>query len=97
MASLIHPSSVESTTSKLDLFVSLSQTSLDDECFTEYHPVTVLTLTRPIEFTISAENSNYIDLPNTFLCVRTSVTAANGANMVADVETAPECNFLHTL
>ena len=74
-----------------------SQTSLDDGSFTEYHPVSVLTSTGPIEFTISAENSNYIDLANTFLYVRASVTAADGTDLEADVEIAPECNFLHTM
>ena len=98
MASLIHPSSAQSTTSQLDLFsVPPSQTSLDDGSFTEYHPVSVLTSTGPIEFTISAENSNYIDLANTFLYVRASVTAADGTDLEEDVEISPECNFLHTM
>ena len=98
MASLIHPSSAQSTTSQLDLFsVSPSQTSLDDGSFTEYHPVSALTSTEPIEFTISAENSNYIDLANTFLYVRASVTAADGTDLEADVEITLECNFLYTM
>ena len=71
MATLVHPSSAESTTSQLDLFsVPPSQTSLEEGSFTEYHPLSVLTSTGPIEFTISAENSNYIDLTNSFLYVR---------------------------
>ena len=97
-ASLIHLSSAQSTTSRLDLFsVISSQTRLDDGSFTEYHPVSVLTSTGPIEFTISAENSNYIDLDNTFLYVRASVTAADGIDLEADVEISPECNFLYTM
>ena len=78
MATLVHPSSAESTTSQLDLFsVPPSQTSLEEGIFTEYHPVlSALTSTGPIEFTISAENSNYIDLANSFLYVRASVTTA---------------------
>ena len=74
-----------------------SQTSLKEGSFTEYHPVSVLTSTGPIEFTISAENSNYIDLANSFLYVRASVTTAAGADLAENVEIAPECNFLHTL
>ena len=98
MATLVHPSSAESTTSQLDLFsVPPSQTSLEDGSFTEYHPVSVLTSTGPIEFTISAENSNYIDLANSFLYVRASVTTSNGADLAKTAEIAPECNFLHTL
>ena len=98
MATLVHPSSAESITSQLDLFsVPPSQTSLEERSFTEYHPVSVLTSTGPIEFTISAENSNYIDLANSFLYVRASVTTAAGADLAKNVEIAPECNFLHTL
>ena len=98
MASLIHPSSTQSTTSQLDLFsVPPSQTSLDDGSFTEYHPVSALTSTGPVEFAISAENSNYIDLANTFFYVRASVTAADGTGLEAGVEISPKCNFLHTM
>ena len=98
MATLVHPSSAESTTSQLDLFsVPPSQTSLEDGNFTEYNPVSVLTSTGPIKFTVSAENSNYIDLANSFLYVRASVTESDGSDLAKDVEIAPECNFLHTL
>ena len=50
MTTLLHPSSAESNTFQLDLFsVPPSQTSLEDGSFTEYHPVSVLTSTGPIE------------------------------------------------
>ena len=98
MTTLVHLSSAESTTSQLDLFsVPSSQTSLEDDSFTEYHPVSVLTTTGPIEFTISAENSNYIDLTNSFLYMRASVTMSNGADLAKTAEIGPECNFLHRL
>ena len=98
MATLVHPSSAESTTFQLDLFsVPPSQTSLEDGSFTEYHPVSVLTSTGPIEFTISAKNFNYIDLANSFLYARASVTTSNGADLAKTAKIAPECNFLHTL
>ena len=81
--------------SQLNLFsVPPSQTSLEEGSFTEYHPVSVLTFTGPIEFTISAENSNYIDLANSFLYVRASVTTAAGVGLAKNVKIAPECNFL---
>ena len=98
MASLIHHSSAELTTSQLDLFsVPPSQTSLNEGSLTEYRPVSILISKGPIKFAISAKNFNYIHLANTFLCVRASVTVADGANLVADAEIAPECNFLLTL
>ena len=39
----------------------------------------------------------YIDLANTFLYVRASVTKADDTALAEDTEIAPECNFLHTL
>ena len=90
--------SAESTASQLDLFsVPPSQTSLENRSFTEYHPVSVLTSTGSIEFRVSTENSNYIDLANSFLYVRTNMTTAAGANLAEGVEVAPECNVLSTL
>ena len=98
MASLIHPSSAESVTSQLDLFaVPATQTALEDGQFTEYRPVSVLTNEGPIEFHIAAENSNYIDLENSFLYVRASVTQADGSALEENAVVAPECNFLHTM
>ena len=98
MVTLVHPSLAESTTSQLNLFlVRPSQTSLEDSSFTEHHPVSVLTFTGPIEFAVSAENSNYIDLANNFLYVRASVTESDGADLEKGVEIAPKCNYLHTL
>ena len=94
MATLVHPSSAESTTSQLDLFcVPPSQTNLEDGNFTKYHSVSVLTSTGPIKFTVSAENSNYIDLANSFLYVRASMTGSDRSDLAKDVEIAPECNF----
>ena len=98
MATLVNSSSAESTTSQVDLFsVPASQTSLEEGSFTEYHPVSILTSTGPIELTISAENSNYIDLANSFLYVRASVTTAAGADFAKNVKIALKCNFLHTM
>ena len=95
METLVHTSSAESTTFQLDLFsVPPSQISFEEESFTEFH---VLTSTGSIEFTLGAENSNYIDLANNFLYVRAIVINAAGADLAEDAEIAPKCNFLHTL
>ena len=98
MASLVHPSSAESETSQLDLFsVPPTQTSLEDGFYTEYRPICILTSEGPVEFCYAAENSNYIDLANTLLYIRASVTTEAGANFAEDTAIAPDCNFLHTL
>ena len=98
MASLVHQSSAESVSSQLNLFsVPPTQTSLEDEFYTKYRPVSVLTSEGPIEFSTAAESTNYIDLANMLLYVRASVTTEAGADLAADTAIAPECNFQHTL
>jgi len=98
MALLVHPNSSESITSQFDLFlVPPTQTSLEDGFFTEYRPASILTSEGPVEFYIAPETANYIDLANTFLYVRFSVTADAGVALKNEVAIAPECNFLHTL
>ena len=51
----------------------------------------------PVEFCVSAENSNKISVANTFLNVRKSMIAGDGTALAEDFKHAPECNFLHTL
>ena len=98
MASLVHPSSTESVTSQLDLFsVPTNQTSLEDDMFTEYRPISIFTNEGPIEFCIAAETFNYVNFANTFFYVKAAVTTDAGANLEADEEVVPECNFLLTL
>ena len=98
MAALIHPHSGESVTSQLDLFaVPTTQTSLEYGQYVEFHPVATLTDAGPLEFLISAENTNYIDLANSYLYVRASITNADGSALAENAVVAPECNFLHTL
>ena len=50
-----------------------------------------------MEFCIAAESSQHINLANTFLYVRASVTQANDATLEENSKIAPKCNFLHTL
>ena len=67
MASLVHQSSAESVSSQLNLFsVPPTQTSLEDEFYTKYRPVSVLTSEGPIEFSTAAESTNYTILQTCF-------------------------------
>ena len=50
-----------------------------------------------MNFVLTRETFNYIDLANSFLYVRVSTTTADGSALAADCELAPECNFLHSL
>ena len=82
----------------MDLFkVPPTQISLEEGFFTEYRPVPVLTSVRSVEFCINSETFDYIDLANSFLSVRGSITTADRSALAADCEIAPECNFLHSL
>ena len=71
MATLVHPSLAEFTTSQLDLFsVPPSQTSLEDGNFTEYHPVSVLTSTGPINLQLVLKIPTTLNWPIAFFtCV----------------------------
>ena len=79
------------------VFDALKSNRFKDGNFTEYHPVSVLTSTGPIEFTVSSENSNYVDLANSFLYVRASLTTAAEVDLAENGKVASEYNFLHTL
>ena len=59
----------------------------------------MLTSEGPVEFCISAKNSNYCTsiLFNIFLYVSVSITAADGTALAENTEIAPECNFLYIL
>ena len=81
------PSLAKYITSQLDLFSVLpGQTSLENGSFTKYHPVSVLTSSGPIEFTVSAKNSNYNDFANSFLYVSANITTAAGTDLAEDVK-----------
>ena len=98
MTLLIDKQSAESIRSELDLFKAPpTQTSLEDVFFAEYCPVSILTSKGPVKFCINSETFNYIDLANSFLYVRATITTADGSALAADYEIAPECNFLHSL
>ena len=95
---LIHPQSCECIHSGLDLFsVPPTQTAVEEGQFVEYHPLAALAHNAPIEFAISGNSEEYLDLTNSFLCVTAKVTKANGQNMDVNDDAAPANLFLHSL
>lgn len=95
---LVHPNSCECLHSGLDLFsVPPTQTAVEEGQFVEIHPLASISQGTPIEFAISGNSEEYLDLFNTFLHVRAKVTLADGSNLPADVEVTPVNYFLHSL
>ena len=91
----INESSCECMKSELDLFtVPPTQTSVS---WVEYHPISTITNTVPIEFDVSSSGEDYMDFANSYLYVRAKLQRANGANIEDGDEVGPVNNFLHSL
>ena len=94
----IHEGSCECAKSELDLFsVPATQTSIESGIYVEYHPISSITGSSPIEFDVTASGDDYLDLANSLLCVRAKITRANGDNLDAADTVAPVNNLLHSL
>jgi hypothetical protein len=67
----IHEGSCECAKSELDLFsLPSTQTSIESGIYVEYHPISNITGGATIEFDVTATGDDYLDLANSFLCVR---------------------------
>ena len=94
----IDASSCECTKSELDLFsVPPTQTSIENGTFVEYHPISAIAGSAPIEFDISASGEDYMDLANSYLFVKAKIQRADGANLANTDEVGPINNFLHSM
>ena len=96
---LIHPLSCECIKSELDLFgVPLTQTSVEEESFVEYEPITaVKDSDDTIEFKIAETDSEYIDLKNSFIRVKAKIVDADGEILGATADVTPVNFWLHAL
>ena len=76
-----------------------TQTSVDSGSWVEYHPISTITNTAPIEFDVSSSGEDYMDFANSYLYVRAKLKLqrANGANIEDGDEVGPVNNFLHSL
>jgi hypothetical protein len=94
----IHEGSCECAKSELDLFsLPSTQTSIESGIYVEYHPISNITGGAPIEFDVTATGDDYLDLANSFLCVRAKITRINGDDLDAADTVGPVNNFLHSL
>ena len=94
----VHHESLQCTKSELDLFtIPATQTSIHKGQWIEYHPLSNITDTGPIEFNVSGTGEEYLDLARTQLYVKAKITKANGTALDADTQVGPVNLFLHSL
>lgn len=93
-----HSQSCDCTKSELDLFaVPPTQTTVDHGFWTDAHPVATLTDHTPIEFHLTGDGENYLDLRNTFLYVKASINMPDNSAMADAVKAGPINNWMHSL
>jgi hypothetical protein len=94
----IREGSCECAKSELGLFSLPSmQKSIECGIYVEYHTISKITGGALIEFNMTATGDDYLDLANSFLCVRVKFTGINGDNLNAADTIGPVNNFLHSL
>ena len=95
---LIHRQSCESVDTGLDLFsIPPTQTTVEDDQFVEFQPLSSLSPSAPIEFAISRGGTEYLDFSNTYLHVRAKVTKADRSDLDAGADVAPINYWFHSL
>jgi len=88
----------ECLNSELDLFsVPLTQTSVENGNWVEYHLLTNVGDDSPIEFDINGTSEDYIDFANTMLLVRAKIVQLDGTNIDDTTPVGPTNLWLHSL
>ena len=94
----VHMDSCECVKSELDLFsVPPTQTSVENGNWIEYHPLTTVDDGSPIEFDVSGNGEDYIDLANTMIYIQAKIIKQDGTNLGANDSVGPANLFLHSL
>ena len=94
----VHHESQECTKSELDLFtIPATQTSITKGQWIEYHPLSNITDSGPIEFNVSGSGEEYLDLAKTLLFIKAKITKANGTALELNEQLGPVNLFLHSL
>ena len=90
----IHDQSCECAKTELDIFsVWPTQTSIEYGNYVEYHPLSSITDSRPIEFDVSSSGQNYLDFANTQLLVKAKITRGSGED-ITDADHVGGVNLL---
>ena len=94
----VHEGSCECVSSELDLFsVPPTQTSIESGTYVEYHPISSITGSSPLEFEVCSSGEDYLDLANSYLHVQVKLQRANGADLEDGDPVGPVNNFLHSM
>ena len=94
--SFVHHESPECMNNALELFtVPATQTGEEHGRWHDAHPVSTITDSGPIEFSIDG-SSEYLDLAHSYLFVKAKLTAGDGG-VVTDKKVAPVSLFLQSL
>ena len=70
-------------------YIYFTQTSLISLQTKSRDPITSIAASDTIEFLCAANSGVYTDLASSYLHVKTKITAADGANLDADVQVGP--------
>ena len=90
--------SSECLKSELDLFtVPPTQTSIESGSYVEYNAISSITDGTPIEFVISGNGQDYLDLANTQLYVKVDITKSDGTAINDTAQVGPVNLLLHSL
>lgn len=77
----------------------MTQTAVEQGKWVEYHPIATLSDSAPIEFEVSGNGSEYVDLANSILKITAAIRRGDGSNLEADDDdiVGPVTNWLHSL
>ena len=94
----MHKDSCACAKSELDLFsVPPTQVEMEKGFWEDIDPITSIAASYTIEFLCAANSAIYTDLASSYLHVKAKITAADGANLDADVQVGPVNLWLHAL
>ena len=93
----VHHESQECTKPELDLFTipATPQTSITKGQWIEYHPLSNITDSGPIEFNVSGSGEEYLDFAKTLLFLKAKITKANGTALELNEQVGP-VNLFYT-
>ena len=92
----VHHESQECTKSELDLFtIPATQTSITKGQWVEYHSLSNITDSGPIEFNVAGSGEEYLDLARTVLFLKAKITKANGTALELNEQVGPVI-FIYT-
>ena len=94
----MHKDSCACAKSELDLFsVPPTQVEMEKGFWEDIDPITSIAASDTIKFLCAANSGVYTDLASSYLHVKAKITAADGANLDADVQVGPVNLWLHAL